>query len=228
MKFADKRNILILNRIWIACAMGCLVIYDIVGGLWLKGITSSWFVGLGIINLVACRNVRKMPDPFPILMMLGLICGMCADILLGIRFIAGAVVFSLGHGFYIAAYYSLEPFSRRDLHFFIPIALFSVVWVTACPLIRIQDPIMNHIAVGYALIISLMTGKAASNLREKQDLFRSLLFLGSLLFTVSDLVLSIDLFGTGNRLTWVFCSYLYWPSQSILAHALFHYACREP
>lgn len=227
MTSIDRKRVLILNLIWMACAMGCLVIYDIIGGLWLKGITSAWFVGLGAVNLAVCRKVRGKPGPFPILLMLGLICGMCADILLGISFIPGALVFSLGHLLYTAAYYSLEPFSIKDLKCFLPVALFSVLWVIFCPLIKIRDPIMNYIAVAYALIIALMTGKAVSNFLAKRDLFRGLLLLGSVLFTVSDLVLSIDLFGTGSRLTWIFCSYLYWPSQSILAHALFHYSYRE-
>jgi len=35
--------------------------------------------------------------------------------------------------------------------------------------------------------------------------------------------IAIDMFGNGSRLTWILCSYNYWPAQNILAYAMFHY-----
>jgi hypothetical protein len=67
-----------------------------------------------------------------------------------------------------------------------------------------------------------MLGKAIANLIREPSLFRWLLAIGSVLFWFSDLILAIDLFGQSSRLTWILCSYSYWPAQNILAHALFH------
>ena len=73
-------------------------------------------------------------------------------------------------------------------------------------------------------------GKAIGNLIRRPNLFRWLLALGSFLFWFSDLVLAVDMFGQSSRLTWILCSYAYWPAQNILAHALYHAvspACKD-
>ena len=81
---------------------------------------------------------------------------------------------------------------------------------------------MRPVVLVYALIISAMVGKSVSNLLTQPDTFRWLLTIGSILFWFSDLMLLIDMFGTPSRMTWILCSYTYWPGQNILAHALYH------
>ena len=210
------------NIILLTCAAACLVYYDIAGGLWLKGVTSSWFVLLGGLNLWAARKQDGTRLRFLVLMETGLLCGMCADVLLGIAFFAGVGVFALGHILYLAAFCSLEKFRLRDLKIIIPLALLSVLFVTATPWISVEDPILQKLLPCYALIISAMLGKAIANLIRRPNLFRWLLAIGSILFWFSDLILAIDMFGQSSRLTWILCSYSYWPAQNILAHSLFH------
>ena len=53
-----KRSLLRANIALLIGAMACLVCYDIFGGLWLKGVTSSWFVVLGAVNLFGNRGRR--------------------------------------------------------------------------------------------------------------------------------------------------------------------------
>ena len=214
-----KKPLLWANIVLLAGAMACLVYYDIAGGLWLKGVTSSWFVVLGALNL---WSVRKEKQKFPLLMVLGLFCGMCADVLLGVAFYLGVVVFALGHILYLAAFYSLEGFHIRDLRFMIPLAAVSIFMVVGTPWIRVEDPTMKILLLAYALIISAMLGKALSNVRCRPSVFRWLLAVGSVLFWFSDMMLAIDLFGQPSRLVWILCSYSYWPAQNLLAHALYH------
>ena len=209
-----------LNIALMVCAMACLVYYDYAGGLWLKGVTSSWFVLLGCVNLWAARNQK--PLDFYILMVLGLFCGMCADVLLGKVFFAGVGVFALGHVWYLAAFYCLEKFSFRDLKCILPLAAFSMLFVAKAPWISVNDPVMSKLLLAYAAIISAMLGKAVSNLVAKPCCFRWLLVIGCVLFWFSDMMLAIDMFGQPSRLTWILCSYSYWPAQSILAHSLYH------
>lgn len=213
------RNIAILF-----CAFSCLICYDIFGGLWLKGVTSGWFVLLALVNLGYARK-QQVKDRFLILVTLGLFAGMCADVLLGIQFILGVLAFALGHILYLAAFFTLEKPKKKDLLFIVPAALFSMFFVAGTPFIQINDPMLEKLLLGYAVIISGMLGKAVSNLDK--TVFRRLLMLGGFLFWFSDLVLAVDMFGTGSRLTWILCSYAYWPAQNILAYSLFHFVNRK-
>lgn len=131
---------------------------------------------------------------FLILIELGLFFGMCADVLLGVQFILGILFFALGHVFYLIAFYTLEKFHWKDI-----CIIFSI-----------------------AVIIACMLGKASSNLSLNKNISRKLIFLGSAMFWFSDVMLAIDIFGEGGRITWILCSYTYWPAQNILAFSLFH------
>ena len=217
-----KITLKIVNIILLLCAAACLVCYDIFGGLWLKGVTSSWFVLLGAVNLWAARQLPWKNRRVLILIEAGLFCGMCADVLLGIVFFAGVGVFALGHVFYLVAFYFLERLRLRDLVMSLPAAAVSIFLVGGTPWIHVEDPVMRAILIVYALIISAMLGKAVSNLVSQSDTFRWLLAIGSIMFWFSDLILLMDMFGTSSRLTWILCSYSYWPAQNILAHALYH------
>ena len=210
------------NIVLLVCAFVCLVCYDLFGGLWLKGVTSSWFVVLGGVNLWAVRKVQWKQLRFFVLMEAGLICGMCADVLLGVEFFAGIGVFALGHILYLVAFYSLEKSNLRDLRIILPLSLLSIFVVVGTPWITVEDPVLRKLLLGYAVIISAMLGKAISNLVWNPSPYRWLLAIGSVMFWFSDLVLAIDMFGQPSRLIWILCSYSYWPAQNILAHSLFH------
>lgn len=219
-----RRNIRLkqANIVLLACAFVCLACYDIVGGLWLKGVTSSWFVVLGGVNLWAVRKAQRNQLRFFILMEAGLFCGMCADVLLGVAFLAGIGVFALGHILYLLAFYSLEKGSLLDLWLILLMSLISVFVVVGTPWITVEDPILKKLLLSYAITISAMVGKAISNLVRKPCLYRCLLTIGSVMFWFSDFMLAIDMFGQASRLTWLLCSYSYWPAQNLLAHSLFH------
>ena len=223
MSCTKKKNVLALNILLMVCAMGCLVIYDFWGGLWLKGVTSAWFVILGLVNLLYGWKRNPGSRRFLVLTTLGLFFGMCADVLLAVHFILGILSFATGHVLYLAAFYTLEPPRRKDLYLILPICLVSIFLVTGTPYIQIQDPLLQKLSLGYAVIISCMLGKALSNRCAGKSLCRTLLMLGSALFWFSDVMLAVDMFGTPSRLTWILCSYAYWPAQTILAHAMFHF-----
>ena len=212
-----------LNALLITCGMICLICYDIFGGLWLKGVTSSWFFIVGCINLYFNHHNNTLTG-FPVLMATGLCFGMCADIFLGIWFIVGLLVFALGHIMYLLAFCKLEKLRLRDLRFILPIAAFTVFFVTGTPFIQVDDPFMQKMLILYALIISAMLGKAISIYFSCKTTSRLVIMISSILFMFSDLVLAIDMFGTANRLTWILCSYSYWPAQHMLALSLLLYA----
>lgn len=210
------------NLILLIGAALCLVIYDIFGGLWLKGVTSSWFVILGAVNCYAARHLDGKHLRFFVLMEAGLICGMLADVLLGIVFLAGVGIFALGHILYLVAFCTLEKTGMRDLWFSVPPLVISVFMIVGTPWVHVDDPVMRTMLLGYAVIISLMLGKAVANLVRCRSIYRWLLAVGSVMFWFSDLMLLIDMFGQSSRIVWILCSYMYWPAQNILAHALYH------
>lgn len=218
-----KKTFYTLNIIIFACAMVCLVCYDIFGGLWLKGFTSCWFVLLGMTNLIYAKKAKIKIMPFPALMASGLVLGMCADILLGIHFMTGIVCFAAGHILYLTAFYSLEKPCLRDLFIILPIAAVSLFIVSGTPYIKIDDPVMKKMLLGYAVVIACMLGKAISNFISEKSIYRLLILTGSVMFWFSDVMLAIDMFGQASRMTWILCSYTYWPAQNILAFALFHF-----
>ncbi len=218
----EQKPLKLANITLLVCAALCLICYDIFGGLWLKGVTSSWFVILGGVNLWAARKLRGRQRLFFLLMEAGLFSGMCADVLLGIVFFAGVGAFALGHVLYLAAFHTLEKPCLRDLWITAPLAAISVFAVVGTPWINVEDPVLRKLLLGYALIIAAMLGKSLSNLCSRPCLYRWLLAIGSIMFWVSDLALAVSMFGQSSRLAWILCSYNYWPGQNILAHALFH------
>lgn len=215
-----QRNIRRCNILLLFCAAACLVCYDIHGGLWLKGVTSSWFVLLGFVNLWCGWKTRIPNFRFVILVETGLFFGMCADVLLGIQFYLGVAFFALGHVLYLVAFCLLEKPSRKDLLCILPVAVMTIYLITGTPFIQINVPGMQKLLIGYGIIISGMLGKAISNFTVSRTLSRGLLLVGAILFWFSDLILAIDMFGQSSRLTWILCSYTYWPAQNILAHSL--------
>ena len=217
------RNFYRGNFILLICAMVCLICYDIFGGLWLKGMTSTWFVMLGTLNLAYARKMNLKISGFLIFIELGLCFGMCADVLLGVQFIVGILFFALGHVFYLIAFYTLEKFQWKDVCIILPIAAVSLFLVTSTPYIQIEDQLIKKLLLGYAVIIACMLGKAISNFSEEKNIYRGLILLGSAMFWFSDVMLAIDMFGEASRITWVLCSYTYWPAQNILALSLFYF-----
>ena len=217
-----QKRFLIWNIVLLVLAVVCLFYYDYEGGLWRKGVTSGWFVLLGAVNVAYGKKLGGKDLRFLLLAELALFLSMAADVLLGVQFLVGTAVFALGHVCYFAAFCALEKFRRRDLLVTAPIGVVSLILALATPFIRVEDPVMQAMLVVYALVISFMLGKAVGNLLVKRSLSRWLLAVGAAMFWFSDLMLALNLFGSGGRLASTLCMYTYWPGQNLLAHALFH------
>lgn len=218
-----NHRVLLWNKILFVCTIICLIIYDIFGGLWLKGTTSLWFVLLGLYNLGYAYKQNCTNKKYVCMIVLGLIFGMLADILLGVIFILGILSFALGHICYLFAYYTLEKFHIQEFYTMIPISVIAIFIITGTPFIQINDPTLKVLLIGYAVIISCMLSKAIANYKSKKSFATLLVLIASAMFFFSDFILAIDMFGTSSRLTWILCSYVYWPSQSLLALSLYYF-----
>lgn len=218
----DKK-FFILNICLFICDMICLVCYNHIGGVWLKGVTSSWFVMLGVVNLIYAQKKKLEKYSFLIFMELALTSGMIADVLLGIWFITGVLVFALGHVFYLLAFYRIEKFSSDDIKKIIPIAIVSLFIVIGTPYVQVEDGFIKILLLGYAVVISCMLGKTVSNFYKDKSISRILLLVGGILFWFSDVMLAGTLFGNGGKVMVLLCSYTYWPAQNILALSMYYY-----
>ena len=213
----------ILNIFLMITALLAVIYYRTHGGIVLKGITSSWFVIIGAVNLFYLIRCKISDFRFPGFMLLGLILSMVADIVLGYDFITGAIIFAAGHICYFIAYCVLISFRKQDIKPSIILFVFSALFLILAPFFDFGSVIMEGVCVFYALIISFMLGKALSNSRSNRTVLFLLLAVGSAMFFFSDLMLVLNMFSDAPKITSELCSYTYWPGQSILAHSLFHY-----
>ena len=86
---------------------------------------------------------------------------------------------------------------------------------------------MTAVAVVYALVISVMLGKALSNLITKRSVLNLLVFVGSLLFFVSDIALAFNVFGGSPSWSNTLCLFTYFPGQCVIALSVYFYNTNE-
>ena len=159
----------------------------------MKGFCSFIFVLLGIVNLIYCLINKIDGKIFPMLIVSGLIFGMIADVVLSFNFITGAAIFALGHVLYFAAFTMLHKFETKDLIAVFSILAFSVI-IILLPIYDFGSKLMFFVIIAYAVIISLMLSKALMNAINTKKTMEIILFIGSLLFYVSDFMLLLSIF----------------------------------
>ena len=210
----------ILNIILIVAVLIGDVCYTILGGLWIKGLTSLGFVLIGIVNLIYIFKLDGANRKFCIIMLIGLIFAMLGDIVLNLFFIGGAILFAIGHVFYFIAYCALQSFKLKDLIFGAVIFVPSALIILLVPIFDFGGILMQIVCIVYALIISFMVGKSISNIIVKKSLINILLVIGSVLFFVSDFMLLLNVFGNVGEFADILCLATYYPAQCFLAYSL--------
>ena len=214
-----KKFFLVYNIIFALLILIFDIIYMNVGGLFLKGFTSSLFVLLGLGNLIYAIKTKN-DVKFPIIMTIALIFAMIGDIVLNIHFISGALIFAIGHIFYFISYIRFIPIKKTDLIVSWIIFLISASVIIFVPLFEFEG-IMQYICLFYALIISLMLGKAISNLINEPKKIYLIIAIGSFLFFFSDLMLLFHVFSNVSKVFDDLCLITYYPAQAILASTIY-------
>ena len=200
-----------LNGFFIVAQFIVLYIYrNFIGRYKMKGFCSFIFVLLGIVNLIYCLIARKEGILFPVLIVCGLLFGMIADVVLSFNFITGAIVFAVGHILYFAAFILLHKFGTKDLVALLCVFAVSLI-VVLLPIYKFDSRLMFIVIIVYALIISFMLSKALMNAVSSRKTMEIILFMGSLLFYVSDFMLLLSIFGGEKNFSSLVCCYTYWP-----------------
>ena len=216
-----KKLFIILNAIFAALIVCGDICYTLYGGLWLKGLTSFCFVALGIINLIYLIKNKSQNLKFGIIMVIALFFAMLGDIVLNLHFMAGAIIFAVGHIFYFIAYCFISKFRWLDLLIAGIIFIPSMLIILLVPIFDFGGVMMQIVCVIYALIISCMLGKAISNLLKTRNITNLIIAIGSFLFFFSDLMLLFDVFANVSEVFGILCLATYYPAQILLAHSLF-------
>ena len=206
------------------CLITSILIGDIIFivncGLLEKSITSFLFVVLGFIYLLYARKHQFANKNFAYLMMTGLIFAMFGDILLEIEFIIGAILFAVGHIFYFFAYSSLKKINKKDFLFSTCIFIPALIIILCVKLFDFGGLLMQIVCIIYALIISLMVGKAISNLTSKKSLLNYVIVIGSCLFFFSDFMLLFSIFANVSIIFKILCLATYYPAEILLATSI--------
>lgn len=195
-----------------------------VGAVCLKGSASVVFVIIGAIAFAAAANTQFAKPVF-----IGLILGAVGDILLNLRFVfekngqkiflLGIAAFLAGHILYLAA---LIPQSEN---LWLCIIIGAVIAAAILAYIfKTMDvkPAFKAFGVLYIGAVVIMTAIAIGNLISGPSTTTWLYAIGAVLFTVSDVVLIFNTFGTTQRFSLRITNLsLYYIGQLLIASSLF-------
>lgn len=217
-----KKTFLALNILLMIALLICVYVYtNITGKLVMKGITAGCFVALGAVNLLYSLLTKPRKPAFPAALLLGLVLAMSGDLTLGWNFILGAGLFAAGHLLYAVAMYIRQRFSRLDAIMSVVMFLIALALLTFTPRLDISDPAIHIVCYVYAVIISLMAGKAISCFLRARTVTNTLLALGSVMFYFSDVMLILAWFAGAGRWAHLCCCWTYFPGQGVLAISAF-------
>lgn len=186
----------------------------------LKCICSGSFALLGVINLVYSLATKADNKKFYIGMSAGLILAFLGDVLIGYDFIVGAATFALGHVCFVVAYCFMQRMQRLDFIISGSLFLGCLIFLLFCPLLTFDVAIFRVVCIIYALIISMMLGKAVGNFVREKTLVNGTIAVASVLFFFSDLMLVFDWFIGLWSWTDHACMGTYYPALCFLALAM--------
>ena len=206
-----------INMILFTVLLVGTVVYQIIGGKVIQLSTSGIFVLMGIVNLSFAIKKHKKNLRFYISMAIALLLCMLGDAMLRVDFVMGAATFACGHLAFLVSYYFLQKVRKYD--FLIGGILFALVgsFIAFCPLLVFSDTYMQWVSLAYALIISLMVGKAVSNYLSDKKKARLLMAIGSSMFFFSDFMLLCNWFMETGSITRKLCMITYFPALGVLA-----------
>ncbi len=195
-----------------------------VGAVCLKGSASLVFIIIGIIAYAAAGD-KSFAKP----VLIGLFLGGIGDVFLNLRFVfekigqkiflVGIAAFLAGHVLYLAA---LIPRSENLL-----VCIIIGVIVAAAILAYIFKTMEVKLAfkifgIFYIGAVVLMTAVAIGNLIACPTIARWLYAIGAVLFTVSDVVLIFNTFGSETKFSLRITNLsLYYLGQLLIANSLF-------
>lgn len=217
-----KKNYFVLILVLSILVIFGDIIYMLDWKLWQKALTSIGFTLIGLVGLIYAIKSKSIYLKYSIYMFVGLTLAMIGDIVINLEFISGAIIFALGHVFYFVAYLFISKFEPKDLMISAIIFVPCACLILFAPIFDYGGVLMEIVCVIYALIISIMTGKALAMLVIDRSHSNLITAIGSLLFCFSDLMLLFDQFSDAGSLVLYLCLITYYPAQILLSYSIFH------
>ena len=186
----------------------------------LKVSTSAMFVMLGLINLSYAFISKQKNIKFYMFMSLGLAFACLGDYLILSNFVYGAGSFALGHILFVIAYCFVSKIKKLDLLFSLCLYIGCLIFLLGCPLLNFDNNVFKIVCIIYALIISLMVGKALGNYINNKNYATLTIVLSSVVFFFSDLMLVLGWFVKDIEWADNVCLGTYFPALTFLAFSM--------
>lgn len=184
---------------------------------------SACFAVMGCLNaLYVLRNGGSKACAAA--MAAGLLLAAAGDMRIGQNFIEGAALFAAGHVCFWISGCLLEKPRISDLLWTACVFVPSAAYILFGKGLTFAPASMQWVCLGYAVVISLMTGKAMGSFCLRKDLQSGWMLAGSLLFCFSDLMLMIGRFGAEGGVYGILCMSTYYPAELLLAHSVVYAA----
>ncbi len=149
------------------------------------------------------------------LIITGLIFCMLGDCLIAFSFVFGLAAFLIGHLFYMAGFFRLWNYSFGRLFSIVPIWIYSLLIgisvVTA--VIQGENPTLMIPVIFYIIVISFMCWSAFM-------VGNRFAIIGSVLFVISDSILSWNMFVSDVAYSGIFIMVTYYSAQFLIAKSL--------
>ena len=216
-----RKYMVIFNVIMALAIFGMDILYMSIGTLLIKGVTSGLFFVMGLVNFIYAVKSKTKNFKSSLFLLLGLFFAMLGDIILNINFVIGATLFGIGHILFFVSYCSLIRFKWFDILYGIAIFVPSMLFIVLSPLFDFEQVLMEAVCIAYALVISFMLGKSISNLIRDHTILNLTIFIGSVLFFFSDLMLLLNVFAGLGRAFDILCLLTYYPAEIVLALSIF-------
>jgi len=171
--------------------------------LFFKGVTT------GFAGLLALYAYVQTGQPHALVMALGIFICAVADVLLEIHFLAGMGCFALGHVAYIVSFWMRKTPGLPSFLLFGALVVFVIIMV-----LRLRRQVAFSI-VPHGLYALLISGMAAAALEQS-----ALVFLGALLFVLSEAIIARRLVFPEKDPWDRACIILYYAAQFLLAASL--------
>ncbi len=201
-----------------------------------KSAVSVLFLAVGVYAAWRCGAAGRKALFCPFVL-LGLVFGLLGDVWLDLKYVfpekdesftyAGFCVFGIGHVLYVTGLLLAFHPAGKPLYVFVPILLAVLMSAGNAALEKPMGLCFGKlkptvIVYGFLLFSTLTLSGAFALCYGWQEKTLNLFFAGSLLFALSDLILSGTYFGTGrDRPIDIALNYLsYYPAQFLIASSL--------
>ena len=185
-----------------------------------RKITNVIIVLVAVFNLIYYFFRFKKIKVYQVVLLVGIIFSCLADGLLNLDFKVFLTLFLTGHLMYIVAFYSVKKFHYLDIIFSLIIFVFSASIILFVPIFNFYQDYIKYLCLIYALVLSVVVGKSFSNLILNKKPLTIVMFIGSIMFYISDFVLLFNMFATHNIILDVLCLSIYYPSVMIFSNSL--------